>query len=41
MTEVMLICQGEKKPTNYHRTLISELAKGKSSCHFFDGELLL
>ncbi|KAK2160261.1 hypothetical protein LSH36_137g05039 [Paralvinella palmiformis] len=27
MTEVMLICQGEKKPTNYHRTLISELAK--------------
>jgi dynein heavy chain 1 len=30
MEEVMLICQGEKKPTNHHRTLISELAKGKN-----------
>ena len=26
--ETMLICQGEKKPTNYHRNLMNELAKG-------------
>ena len=26
--EVMLVCQGEKKPTNHHRQLLSELAKG-------------
>lgn len=30
LKEVMLICQGERKPTNHHRQLISELAKGKS-----------
>ena len=29
MHEVMLICQGEKKPYNYHRILLSELAKGQ------------
>lgn len=37
MLEVMLICQGEKKPTNHHRQLISELAKGiipKSWCRY-------
>jgi len=28
MTEVMAICTGEKKPTNYHRTIIAELVKG-------------
>ena len=33
MREVMLICQGEKKPTNHHRTLISELTKGKLNNH--------
>ena len=26
--EVMQVCQGEKKPTNHHRTLLAELAKG-------------
>ena len=31
MEEVMAICQGEKKPTNHHRTLMSELAKGEIS----------
>ncbi len=29
MLEVMMVCQGEKKPTNHHRQLISELAKGQ------------
>ena len=29
--EVMQVCQGEKKPTNHHRTLLAELAKGKFS----------
>ena len=28
LTEIKLICQGEKKATNHHRTLMSELAKG-------------
>lgn len=28
MQEVMQICAGEKKPTNHHRNLMSELAKG-------------
>lgn len=28
MLEIKLICQGEKKATNHHRTLMSELAKG-------------
>ena len=28
MSEVMQICQGDKKPTNHHRTLMAELAKG-------------
>ena len=26
--ELKLICQGERKATNHHRTLMSELAKG-------------
>lgn len=26
--EVMLICEGEKKPTNHHRELMADLAKG-------------
>ena len=30
MTEVKAVCQGEKKATNHHRTLMSELAKGSS-----------
>lgn len=29
MLEIMQICQGEKKPTNHHRTLMAELAKGR------------
>ena len=29
MMEVMQICQGDKKPTNHHRTLMAELAKGR------------
>ncbi len=28
ISEVMQVCQGEKKPTNHHRTLLAELAKG-------------
>jgi dynein heavy chain 1 len=28
MQEVMLICNGEKKPTNHHRQLIADLVKG-------------
>ena len=28
-----LICQGTKKPYNYHRVLLSELAKGQSTSH--------
>ena len=32
MQEVMMICIGEKKPTNHHRTLMSELAKGTLIC---------
>lgn len=37
MQEVMLVCQGEKKPTNHHRQLISELVKGmipKAWCRY-------
>ena len=35
MEEVMLICQGEKKPTNHHRDLISDLAKGTVLCGLY------
>ncbi|XP_046600571.1 dynein heavy chain, cytoplasmic isoform X5 [Neodiprion lecontei] len=28
LEDVVLICQGEKKQTNYHRTMLSELVKG-------------
>ena len=28
LNELMLICRGEKKPTNHHRGLMSDLAKG-------------
>ncbi|XP_031789302.2 dynein heavy chain, cytoplasmic isoform X5 [Nasonia vitripennis] len=28
LEDVVLICQGEKKQTNYHRTMLSELIKG-------------
>lgn len=28
LEDVVLICQGEKKQTNYHRTILSELIKG-------------
>ena len=28
MSDAMAICVGEKKPTNHHRALIADLAKG-------------
>lgn len=28
LQDVLLICQGEKKQTNYHRTMLSELVRG-------------
>lgn len=28
LNDVVLICQGEKKQTNYHRTMLSELVRG-------------
>lgn len=35
MDEVMQVCTGSKKPTNHHRTLMSELAKGESYASCF------
>jgi dynein heavy chain 1 len=29
LNELLLICRGEKKPTNHHRSLMSDLAKGQ------------
>lgn len=26
--DVQLVCQGEKKPTNHHRSMMADLAKG-------------
>ncbi|KAL3873221.1 hypothetical protein ACJMK2_036362 [Sinanodonta woodiana] len=28
LQDVLLVCQGEKKPTNHHRTMMADLAKG-------------
>lgn len=28
LQDVVLICQGEKKQTNYHRSMLSELVRG-------------
>jgi len=29
LNDVVLVCEAKKKQTNYHRTLISDLAKGE------------
>ncbi|XP_022236058.1 dynein heavy chain, cytoplasmic-like [Limulus polyphemus] len=34
LEDVILICKGEKKQTNYHRNILSELAKGMLPSHW-------
>jgi dynein heavy chain 1 len=34
LLDIMMVCQGEKKPTNHHRSMMADLAKGKlNSCN--------
>lgn len=29
LTDIMLVCRAEKKPTNHHRSMMADLIKGK------------
>lgn len=33
LSDVVQVCEGKKKQTNYLRTLISDLVKGIDDCH--------
>lgn len=37
LSDVVQVCEGKKKQTNYLRTLISDLVKGKISLFHFQG----
>lgn len=33
LQDVMLICQGDKKPTNHHRSMMADLSRGRKNFH--------
>lgn len=41
LSDVVQVCEGKKKQTNYLRTLISDLVKGKIYLYFYGFSLFI